>query len=62
MGQHGIALLAIESGESVGAYYQAKNMRLNEKQGVADMLGVLEPVYKEAAAALGEKYRKEVER
>jgi hypothetical protein len=44
------------------AYYQAKNMRLNEKQGVADLLGVLEPVDKEAAAALREKYQKEVER
>ncbi|HYA64312.1 MAG TPA: DUF4337 domain-containing protein [Candidatus Sulfotelmatobacter sp.] len=44
------------------AYYQAKNMRQREMQGVADMLGTLAPVDKEKAEALREKYLKEVER
>jgi Domain of unknown function (DUF4337) len=44
------------------AYYQAKNIRLHEMQGFADMLETLEPADKEKAAALREKYTKEVER
>ena len=44
------------------AYYQAKNMRQREMQGVADMLGTLAPVDKEKAEALRERYLKEVER
>src|SRR4029077_18747563 len=44
------------------AYYQAKNIRLHEMQGVADLLGALAPLDKEKAAVLHEKYIKEVER
>jgi len=44
------------------AYYQAKNIRLHEMQSAADMLGVLAPADKEKAAAMREKYLKEVER
>src|SRR6202163_3282580 len=44
------------------AYYQAKNIRLHEMQSVADMLSALAPADKEKAAALHEKYKKEVER
>jgi Domain of unknown function (DUF4337) len=44
------------------AYYQAKNIRLHEMQAVADMLNVLAPADKEKAAAVHEKYTKEVER
>jgi hypothetical protein len=44
------------------AYYQAKNIRLHEMQAVADMLNVLAPADKEKAAAVHEKYAKEVER
>jgi len=44
------------------AYYQAKNIRLHEMQSVVDMLGTLAPADKEKAAALQEKYKKEVER
>ena len=44
------------------AYYQAKNMRLNEKQGFADMLATLTPFDKEKASAVREKYLKDVER
>src|SRR6202166_3455763 len=44
------------------AYYQAKNIRLHEMQSVADMLGALATQDKEKAAALEEKYKKEVER
>jgi hypothetical protein len=44
------------------AYYQAKNIRLHEMQSVADMLGALAPQNKEKAAALEEKYKKEVQR
>jgi hypothetical protein len=44
------------------SYYQAKNMRLNEKQGVADMLSTLTPVDKEKADKMREKYLKDVER
>jgi Domain of unknown function (DUF4337) len=44
------------------AYYQAKNIRLHEVQGIADMLSALAPGDKEKAEALREKYNKEVER
>jgi hypothetical protein len=44
------------------AYYQAKNIRLHEVQGIADMLSALAPGDKEKAEALHEKYNKEVER
>ncbi len=44
------------------AYYQAKNIRLHEMQGIADMLGVLAPQDKEKTAAVRGKYLKEVER
>ena len=44
------------------AYYQAKNIRLHEMQGIADVLGALAPQDKEKTAAVREKYVKEVER
>jgi hypothetical protein len=44
------------------AYYQAKNIRLHEMQGFADMLGVLAPQDKEKTAEVREKYLKEIER
>lgn len=44
------------------AYFQAKNIRLHEMQGFADMLGTLTPVEKEKADTLHERYLKEVER
>jgi hypothetical protein len=44
------------------SYYQAKNMRLNEKQGVADLLSTLTPVDKEKAEGMREKYLKDAER
>ena len=44
------------------AFYQAKNIRLHEMQSVADMLEVLTPLEKEKAAAVREKYLKEIER
>ena len=44
------------------AYYQAKNIRLHEMQVAVDMLGSLAPADKEKAAAMQEKYKKEIER
>jgi hypothetical protein len=44
------------------AYYQAKNIRWHEVQGIADLLGALAPQDKEKTAAVREKYLKEVER
>jgi hypothetical protein len=44
------------------AFYQAKNIRLHEMQSVADILEVLTPTEKEKAAAVREKYLKEIER
>jgi hypothetical protein len=44
------------------AYYQAKNIRLHQMQGVEDILGALAPQNNEKAAALQEKYKKEVAR
>ena len=44
------------------AYYQAKNSRSHEMQGVADILGTVSPIDKEKTEALREKYIKESER
>jgi hypothetical protein len=44
------------------SYYQAKNIRFHEVQGIADLLGALAPADKERTAALREKYLKEMER
>ena len=44
------------------AYYQAKNSRSHEMEGVADMLGTLSVMDKEKAEMLREKYTKESER
>jgi hypothetical protein len=44
------------------AYYQAKNIRLHEMQGIADLLGALAPQEKKETLAVREKYVKEVER
>ncbi len=44
------------------AYYQAKNIRRSNVQTAADLLSALAPQDKEKAAALREKYQKEVER
>ena len=44
------------------AFYQAKNIRLHEMQSIADLLSVVTPQDKEKAAAMREKYVKEVER
>lgn len=44
------------------SYYQAKNIRAHERQIGADALEVFMPVDKEKAAALRERYLKEVER
>ena len=44
------------------AYYQAKNIRSHEMQIGADIFGALAPQDKEKAAALHEKYAKEVGR
>ena len=44
------------------ALFQAKNIRLHEMQGFADLLATLSPVDKEKAEALREKYLKETDR
>ena len=44
------------------AYYQAKNIRLHEVQGIADLLGALAPADQQKTEALREKYLKEAER
>src|SRR5258706_65317 len=44
------------------SYYQAKNIRFHEVQGIADLLGALAPADKKETAALREKYLKEMER
>ena len=44
------------------AFYQAKNIRLHEMQGMVDLLGTITPLDKEKNAALREKYLKDVER
>jgi hypothetical protein len=43
------------------AFYQAKNIRLHEMEGIADLLSAVAPQDKEKAAALREKYLKQVE-
>src|ERR1700724_4917532 len=44
------------------AYYQAKNIRLHEMQGIADLLGALAPSERKETALVRDKYLKEVER
>ena len=44
------------------SYYQAKNIRLHEMQGIADLLGALAPSERKETAAVRDKYLKEVER
>ena len=44
------------------AYYQAKNIRLHEEQGLADLLGALAPADKAKAEALRANYLKEAAR
>lgn len=44
------------------AYYQAKNSRLRQAQGLEVLLETLEPADKEKAAEAREKYKQEVER
>ena len=44
------------------ALFQAKNIRLHEMQGFADLLGTLSPVDKEKTEALRAKYLKETDR
>jgi Domain of unknown function (DUF4337) len=44
------------------AYYQAKNSRMHETQGFADLLTALAPSERRETAALRDKYLKEVER
>jgi Domain of unknown function (DUF4337) len=44
------------------AYYQAKNIRLHEVQGIADLLGALVPQEKKETLTVRDKYVKEVER
>jgi len=44
------------------AYYQAKNIRLHEMQGIADLLGALAPQEKSETAAVRQKYVKQVEK
>src|SRR3982074_2420880 len=44
------------------AYYQAKNIRLHEMQGIADLLAALAPQEKAETAAVRQKYVKQVEK
>ena len=44
------------------AYYQAKNIRLHEMQGIADLLAALAPSERKETAVVRDKYLKEVER
>jgi len=44
------------------AYFQAKNIRLHEMQGIADVLGSIQSVDKEKTEAMREQYLKDVER
>jgi hypothetical protein len=44
------------------AYYQAKNIRLHEMQGIADLLGALAPQERKETLAVRDKYLREVER
>src|SRR5712672_4713279 len=42
------------------AYYQAKNIRLHEMQGMVDLLSVVTTQEKEKTELMREKYKKEV--
>src|SRR5260221_7314106 len=44
------------------SYYQAKNIRFHEVQGIADLLGALAPADAKKTEAVREKYLKEIER
>jgi Domain of unknown function (DUF4337) len=44
------------------AYYQAKNIRLHEMQGIVDLLGALAAQERKETAEVREKYVKEIER
>jgi len=44
------------------AYYQAKNIRQHETQGIADLLTALAPQERKETLAVRDKYLKEVER
>src|ERR1700680_5317881 len=44
------------------SYYQAKNIRFHEVEGIADLLGALAPADKKETAAVRDKYLKEKER
>jgi hypothetical protein len=44
------------------AYYQAKNIRFHEVQGIADLLAALAPSERKETIAVRDKYLKEVER
>jgi hypothetical protein len=44
------------------AYYQAKNIRLHEMQGMVDLLGVVTTSDKDKSELLRQKYEKEVKR
>jgi hypothetical protein len=44
------------------AFFQAKNIRLHEMQGIADVLGSIQAVDKEKTEAMREQYLKDVER
>lgn len=44
------------------SYYQAKNIRFHEVEGIADLLGALAPADKKQTAALRDKYLREKER
>jgi hypothetical protein len=44
------------------AYYQAKNIRMHEVQGIADLLTALAPRERTESVAVRDKYLKEIER
>src|SRR6202163_2066632 len=44
------------------SYYQAKNIRFHEVEGIADLLGALAPADKKETAAVRDKYLKEKQR
>jgi Domain of unknown function (DUF4337) len=44
------------------AYYQAKNIRLHEMQGIVDLLGALAPQERKETAEVRDKYVKEIQR
>lgn len=55
-------LLLQDQATDAWSFFQAKNIRLHEMQGIADVLGVITPADKEKTEALREQYLKEVER